>query len=64
LPGNVHGDLIPKFQQWVREVPASDIDTAATPAAVAAILERKAKPNGSQTNTRDARKDQRREERP
>ncbi len=42
MNGNTHGDLKPKFAQWVREVPKSDVDETTTPEAVAAILERKA----------------------
>jgi hypothetical protein len=42
MQGDAYGELIPRFARWVREVPPSDIDDTATPAAVAAILERKA----------------------
>ena len=42
MHGNVHGEPIPRFAQWCKEIPESDVDEAATPEAVAAILERKA----------------------
>lgn len=38
-----HGDLIPKYQHWCKEIPRSDVDDTATPEAVAAILQRKVK---------------------
>jgi hypothetical protein len=41
MDGTVHGDLMPMFAQWCKEIPASDIDDATTPEAVAKILERK-----------------------
>ena len=40
LPGGAHGDLIPPYQPWVKEVPKSDVDETATPEAVARILEK------------------------
>lgn len=38
--GDAHGDLIPMFQQWCKEIPKSDVDESVTPEAVANILER------------------------
>jgi hypothetical protein len=35
------GDAIPMYQNWVREVPRSDVDETAAPEAVAKILEQK-----------------------
>jgi len=40
--GDGHGALIPRFGRWCKQLPPSDVDDNATPAAIAAILERKA----------------------
>jgi len=41
--GNGWGAAIPRYQHWCKEIPRSDVDETATPEAVAAILERRAK---------------------
>jgi hypothetical protein len=41
LPGGGHGEPIDKYARYIKEIPANDIDEAATPEAVAAILGRK-----------------------